>query len=143
MRRFGFDTVNRKEPFPWEQVVRFAEAYGVRHQGYCHLVVVTMLMVMFGGMCRCDDASRRLWWKVRFLENGSGFKITFEKRKNAQFRQGNKVMVASSPLAVVCPLQLLMGSRRFTSGSEDLCIFRGINGRLIAKSSAWSFEDRL
>ncbi len=31
MRRLGLNTVNRKEPFQWEQVVRFAEAYGVRH----------------------------------------------------------------------------------------------------------------
>jgi hypothetical protein len=136
MRRFGLNTVNRKEPFQWEQVVRFAEAYGVRHQGYCHLMIATMAVVMFGGMCRYDDASRLMWRNVRFLENGSGFEITFEKRKNAQFRQGNKVMVSSSPLAVVCPLKLLIGLRSFTGGSEDLCIFRGFNGRLVAKSPA-------
>jgi hypothetical protein len=28
-RRFGLNTKNRKEPFEWEQVVKFAEAYGV------------------------------------------------------------------------------------------------------------------
>ena len=77
--------------------MRFAEAYGVRHQGYCHMVVAKMAVVMFGGVCRYDDASRLMWRNVRFLENGSGFEITFEKRKNAQFRQGNKVMVSSSP----------------------------------------------
>ncbi len=32
MRRFGLNTVNRKEFFQLEQVVRFAEAYGVQHQ---------------------------------------------------------------------------------------------------------------
>ena len=43
--RFGLNTVNRKKPFESEQVVRFAEAYGVRLQGYCHLVVKTMVVV--------------------------------------------------------------------------------------------------
>jgi hypothetical protein len=33
MRRFGLNPKNRKEPFEWENVVLFAEAYGVRHQG--------------------------------------------------------------------------------------------------------------
>jgi hypothetical protein len=28
MRRFGFNTVNRKEPFDWEQDVHFAGTYG-------------------------------------------------------------------------------------------------------------------
>ncbi len=60
------------------------EAYGVRHQGYCHLVVATMALVMFGGMCRYDDASGLLWRNVRFGEDGSAFEITFDKRKNAQ-----------------------------------------------------------
>ena len=95
-----------------------------------------MVVVMFGGMCRYDDASRLMWRNVRFLENGSGFEITFEKRKNAQFRQGNKVMVSSSPLTTVFPLRLLMGLRGFTGGSEDLFIFRGFNGRLVARSPA-------
>ncbi len=49
MRKFGLNPKNRKEPFEWDQVVSFVEAYGVRHQGYCHLVVATMAVVMFGG----------------------------------------------------------------------------------------------
>ncbi len=55
--------------------MRFAEAYGVRHKGYCHLVVATIAVVMFGGMCRYDDVSRLLWRTVRFLENRSGFEF--------------------------------------------------------------------
>jgi hypothetical protein len=134
MRRFGLNPKNRKDPFEWGQVVRFAEAYGVRQKGYCHLVVATMTVVMFGGMCRYDDASCLLWRNVRFVEDGSGFEITFDKRKNAQYHQGNKVLVAAFPLAVVCPLRLVLGLREFTGGSEDLFIFRGFNGRLVAKS---------
>ncbi len=57
MRKFGLNPKNRKEPFEWDQVVSFVEANGVRHQCYCHLVVATMAVVMFGGMCRNDDAS--------------------------------------------------------------------------------------
>ena len=57
MQNFGLNTKNRKGPFDWEQVVDFAVAYGVRHHGQCHLVVATMAIVTFGGMCRYDDAS--------------------------------------------------------------------------------------
>jgi hypothetical protein len=67
----------------WGKVVDFAEAYGVRHQGYCHLVVATMAVVMFGGMCRYDDARGLQWRNIRFVEEWSGFEITFDKRKNA------------------------------------------------------------
>jgi hypothetical protein len=52
IRRFGLKPKNRKDPFEWAQVVKFAEAYGSRQLGYCHLVVATILVVMFGGMCR-------------------------------------------------------------------------------------------
>jgi len=86
MRWFGFNTVNRKEPFTWEQVVGFAEIYGVRHQGYCHPVVSTMPVVIFGGMCRYDDASHILWRDVRFETDGSGFGRFFDKLRNAQYR---------------------------------------------------------
>jgi hypothetical protein len=51
-RRSNLNAKNRKEPFEWGQVVDFAVAYGVRRQGYCHLVVATMAVVMFGGMSR-------------------------------------------------------------------------------------------
>jgi hypothetical protein len=93
-----------------------------------------MAIVMFGGMCRYDDASGLLWRNVRFEEDGSAFEITFDKRKNAQYRQGNKVLVASSPLSAVCPVRLLRELQIYTGGSEDLHIFRGFNGRLVAKS---------
>ena len=56
IRKFGLDTVNRKESFEGEHFVGFVEAYRVRHQGYRHLVVDTMTIVMFGGMCQYDDA---------------------------------------------------------------------------------------
>jgi len=50
MGRFRLNTKKRKEPFEWEQVVGFAEAYRIRHQGYCYLVVAAMAVVIFGGM---------------------------------------------------------------------------------------------
>ena len=112
----------------------FAEAYGVRHQRYCHLVVATMAVVMFGGMCRYDDASGLLWRNIRFEADGSAFEITFDKRKNAQFRQGSKVLVAASPSLVVCPVRMLRELESFTGGAESLPVFRGFNGRLAAKS---------
>ena len=56
-QKFGLNLKNRKEPFEWDNVVLFVEAYGVRQKGYCHLVVASMAVVMFGAMCRYDDAS--------------------------------------------------------------------------------------
>ncbi len=95
MRKFGLNPKNRKEPFKWENVALFAEAYGMRHHGYCHLVVASMAVIMFGAISRYDDASGLRWHNLRFVEDGSGFEITFEKRKNSQYRQVNKVFVAS------------------------------------------------
>ncbi len=93
-----------------------------------------MAVVMFGGMCRYDDASDLLLSSILFEAEGSAFEITFDKRKNAQFRQGNKVLVASSPLSTVCPLRLLRELESYTGGSEGLLVFRGFNGRRVAKS---------
>ncbi len=93
-----------------------------------------MTVIMFGAMCRYDIASGLRWRNLRFVEDGSGFEITFEKRKNAQYRQGNKVLVASCPDAFVCPTRLLLQLRAYTCGAVDLHVFRGFNGRLVAKN---------
>ncbi len=55
-------------------------------------------------------------------------------RKNAQYRQGNKVLVASCPDAEVCPLRLMRQLRAYTSGARDMHVFRGFNGRLVARN---------
>ncbi len=93
-----------------------------------------MAVIMFGAMCRYDDASGLKWKNLRFVEDGSGFEITFEKRKNCQHRQGNKVLVASCPVAAVSPMRLLLQLRAYTGGAEDLHVFRGFNGRLVEKN---------
>ena len=93
-----------------------------------------MSVVMFGGMCRYDDASGLKWSNIRVEADGSAFEITFDKRKNEQFRQGNKVLVAASPLTAVCLVRLLRELKTYTGGSEGLHVFRGFNGRLVAKS---------
>ncbi len=64
--------------------------------GYCHLVVATMALIVFGAMRRCHDASGLICKSLRFIEDVSGFKIAFEKRKNAQYKQGN-IDVSSCP----------------------------------------------
>ena len=93
-----------------------------------------MAVIMFGAMCRYDDASSLKWRNIRFVENGSGFEITFEIRKNASYRQGNKVLVVSCHDALVCPLRLLLHLRAYTGGAEDLHVFRRLTGRLVAKN---------
>ena len=96
-------------------------------------------------MCRYDDASGLQWRNVRFVEDGSEFEITFDKRKNALFRQGYKVLVVVNPAATVCPLRMLRELRILTGGSEDLLIFRWFNGRLVAKrpDSTTSGPDKI
>ena len=133
-RKFGLAPKNRKTPFKWEQVVAFATAYGVRYQGYCHLVVATMAVIMFGAMCRYNDVSRLVWSNIRFELDGSAFEITFSKRKNSQYRQGSKVIVSAAPAAAVCPLRLLQQLRAYTGASPEGFVFRGFDGKLVAKS---------
>ncbi len=43
-------------------------------------------------------------------------------------------MVASCPDAVVCPMRLLLQLRAYAGGAEDLHVFRGFNGCLVAKN---------
>jgi len=98
------------------------------------MVVATVAIVMFGGMCRYDDASGLLWRNVRVEKEGSGYELSFDKRKKAQCRQGNKVLVDSSPLSAVCPVRLMRELQIYTGGSENLYIFREFSGMLVAKS---------
>jgi integrase len=128
IRRFGLNPNNRKEPFEWAQGVKFAEAYGSRQQGHRHLVVATIVVVMFGGMCRYDDTSGLMWRNIRFEADGSAFEITFDKRKNSKYRQGNKVLVTALPNVAVCPVHMLQRLRVYPCGAEGLCVFRGFNG---------------
>ena len=72
--------------------------------------------------------------EIRFELDLSSFEITFEIRKNSQFRQGNKVLVAATKGAI-CPLKLLIKLKELdinnTPSSPILC---GFNGRLVAKN---------
>ncbi len=97
-------------------------------------MVAKMAVIMLGGMCQYDDASGLLWRNIRAEADGSAFEITFDKRKNAQFRHGSKVLVAASPLLMVCPVRMLLELESFTGGSGSLPMFRGFNGRLAAMS---------
>ena len=102
---------------------------------YFHLVAATMAGVMFGAMCRCNDASHLRWRNIRFESDGSSFEITFEKGKNAQFRQVNKVVPsAAKPDASVCPALLHLRSLQscyLRHETEDNFVFRGFNGCLV------------
>ena len=70
-------------------------------------MVATIDVVMFGGMCRYDDASGLMWRNIHFEADGSAFEITFDKRKNSQHRQGNKVLVTAIPNDALCPVRML------------------------------------
>jgi hypothetical protein len=65
--------------------------------------------------------------------DSSSFEITFEIRKNAQFRQGNKVIVSATK-EVVCPLKLLLALRSVSNPEGNNFVFLGFNGRLVAKN---------
>jgi hypothetical protein len=118
----------------WLDLVDFALLYGVHSQGYCHLVVSTMAILSFGAMCRYSDVSRLKWENIRFESDLSSFEITFEIRKNSQFRQGNKVLVAATK-DIICPLKLLIKLKDLDVGhTPSSPIFCGFNGRLVAKN---------
>jgi len=85
-RNFGLNPKGRKEPFQWAQVVAFAQAYASQHQGYCHLEVASMAVIMFVATCRYTDVSRLRWRYAKLEHAGNCFHLTFEKRKNLQFR---------------------------------------------------------
>ena len=92
-----------------------------------------MFVIMVGAMRRYDDASGKMWRNIRFEADGSAFTITFDKRKNSQFRQGNKVLVAAFPSDTMCPVRLLQRLRIYTGGVDGLYVFRGFNRRLVSK----------
>ena len=132
-RKFGLSAKRVKEPFLWSQLIDFGLLYGNHKQGYCHLVVSTMAILSFGAMCRYSDVSRLKWRNKKFESDSSCFEITFEIRKNAQFRQGNKVIVSATN-DVVCPLKLLRALQSVSNPQGDDFIFRGFNDRLVAKN---------
>ena len=99
-------------------------------------MVATIAVVMFGAMCHYNDVSHLRWRNIRFELDGSSFEITFEMRKNAQFCQGNKVVVAAAkPDPSICRLLLLRSLQSFylRHDTEDNFVFRGFNGRLVQK----------
>ena len=57
-----------------------------------------------------------------------------EGRKNSQFRQGATVTVSAIPHAEVCPVRLLRELQKLVESDQESFIFRGFNGRLVAKS---------
>jgi hypothetical protein len=133
-RRLGLGPKSRKEPFQWAQVVSFARTFGLNSRGYCHLVVASMAVLMYGAMCRYNDVSR-LWWRdLRWDVDGSCIHITFSRRKNCQYRQGNVVSVAAAPQGPVCPLNLLRKMMGVTNNGENAFVFRGFNGRHVITS---------
>jgi hypothetical protein len=133
-RKFGLSAKRVNEPFLWFQLVDLALLYGNQNQGYCHLVVSTRIILSFGAMCRYSDVSRLRWKNIKFELDSSSFEITFEIRNKAEFRQGNKV-IASATNDVVCPLKLLRALQSVSNPErDDFIIFRGFNGRLVAKN---------
>ncbi len=99
---------NRKAAFKWAEVVMFATAYGVLQQGYCHLVISSMAVLMFGDMCRYSDVCRLRWRNLWFDKTGN-LDVVFdhECRKKSKFRQGTTVTVSAIPQGEVCPIRLL------------------------------------
>ncbi len=93
-----------------------------------------MAILSFGAMCRYSDFSRLRWENVKFESDLSSFEITFEIRKNFQFRQGNQVLMAATK-DDICPLKLLIKLKDVhTNNTPSSPIFCGFNGRLVAKN---------
>ena len=100
-------------------------------------MLATMAVVVFDAVCPYNDVSHLRWRNIKFELDGSSFEITFEKRKNAQFLQGKKVVVAvAKPGVSICPLLLLksLQSCYLRHDAEDDFVSRGFNGHLVQKS---------
>ena len=69
----GFSALRVKQTFAWSQLVYFALLYGVRHHGYCHLVIATVAIVSFGAMCRYSDVTRLRLHNNKFESDSSAF----------------------------------------------------------------------
>ncbi len=80
----------------------FHFSYDIRNQGYWHLAFATMATLSFDAMRCYSDVSRLKWSNTSFEFDYSSSEITFEIRKNAQFRQENKIIVATTN-EEVCP----------------------------------------
>ena len=95
-----------------------------------------MAVAMFGGMRRYNEVSRLRRRTLKFDELGGYVDLQFDRRRrNSQFRQGTIVIVSAAPSGeVVCPVRLLRDLRRFVSSDPKSFVFRGFNGRLVAKS---------
>ena len=145
-RKFGLSPKNRKAPFKWADVVMFAIAYGVLHQGYCHLVVSSMSVLMFGGMYWYSDVSRLRWRNLRFDDDGN-LEVKFDhgRRKSSRFRQGTAVTVSANPQREVCPVRLLLELEKLVESDPESFVFGGFNGRLVAKypSKTQSFVEKI
>ena len=89
-----------------------------------------MTILSFGAICRCSDVSRLKWKKINFESDSSSFEISFEIRKNAQFRQGNKVIVLAIKY-VVYSLKLLRALQSVSNPEGEDIIFHGFDGRLV------------
>jgi len=114
--------------------VSFTLVNGVNSRGYCHLVVASMVVVMFGAMCRYDNVDHLRWRNIKFDAGYRCFHIEFEKRNNDQYRQGNRVTGAAALDGLVCPLKLMRRMMPVTRGEGEDYIFRGFNGRYVITS---------
>ena len=85
-------------------------------------------------MCRYIDVSRIKWKNIKFESDSSSFEITFEIRKNVQFRQRNKGIVSATINKEICTLKLSRALQNFSNQEGGDFIFRGFNARLVAKN---------
>jgi len=92
-----------------------------------------MAILSFGAMCHYSDVSRLKWKNIKFESDYTSFEITFEKRKKSQFRQGDKLIVSANNKDV-CPSKLLRALQCASNQEGNYFIFRGFNGRLVAKN---------
>ena len=60
--------------------------------------------------------------------------LKYERRKSSQIRQGNNVLMSAIPHGDVCPARHLREDHKCVGSYPASFVFRGFNGRLVAKS---------
>ena len=135
-RRLGTAPKNRKAPFLWADVVRFATAYLSGTPAYCHLVVVTCCVLSFGGMCRFGELVATRPVDLSFAPNDGSVTIEFPKRKNDQYRHGSRVTIVASTTEAICPVRLVRRLLRASLPTGVPLLFQGFEGRLVRRAAS-------
>jgi len=112
--------VSRKDPITTDIMVEVCEKFG-RSSSLIDLRDLTLMAVSFSGFLRFDEAISLKRKNIKF--EAAHMELCIEKSKTDQFRDGNKVLVASGRTAA-CPVKLMKNYLERIGTEQEWYIFR-------------------